>query len=54
MALLYDNKNSSADEIANMNYFYNDIIHVQASAYTHWNELLISTINIYARPNLRT
>ena len=31
-------------------YFYDDIIHVEASAYAHWTDLLISTINIYGRP----
>jgi len=32
--------------------FYNDVIHVEASApYAHWTDLLISTINIYGRPN---
>ena len=28
------NKNSSGDEIANVNFFYN-IVHVEASAYAH-------------------
>ena len=28
-------KNSSGDEIANVNFFYN-IAHVEASAYAHW------------------
>jgi len=28
-------KNSSGDEIANVNFFYDDIVHVQASAYAH-------------------
>jgi len=28
-------KNSSGDEIANVNFFYN-ITHVEASAYAHW------------------
>jgi len=30
-----NNKNSSADEIANVNFFYDDIVHVEASAYAH-------------------
>ena len=30
-----DNKNSSGDEIANVNFFYN-IAHVEASAYANW------------------
>ena len=30
----YFNKNSSGDEIANVNFFYN-IAHVEASAYAH-------------------
>jgi len=30
-----DDKNSSGDEIANVNFFYN-IAHVEASAYAHW------------------
>ena len=30
----YKNKNSSGDEIANVNFFYN-IAHVEASAYAH-------------------
>jgi len=34
--------------------FYDDIVHVQASAYAHWTDFQISTINIYARPNLCT
>jgi len=32
--LAYLNKNSSGDEIANVNFFYN-IAHVEASAYAH-------------------
>ena len=28
-------KDSSADEIANVNFFYDDIVHVEASAYAH-------------------
>jgi len=28
--------NSSGDEIANMNFFYHNIVHVEASAYAHW------------------
>jgi len=28
-------KNSPGDEIANVNFFYDDIIHVQANAYAH-------------------
>jgi len=28
-------KNSSGDEIANVNLFYDDILHVEASAYAH-------------------
>jgi len=47
-------KNSSGDEIANVNFFYDGIIHVQASAYAHSTNFVISTINIYARPNLCT
>jgi len=37
-SLAGDNKNSSGDEIANVNFFYN-IAHVEASAYTLkiWN-----------------
>jgi len=31
---LKENKNSSGDEIANVNFFYN-IAHVEASAYAH-------------------
>jgi len=27
-------RNSSGDEIANVNFFYDDIVHVEASAYT--------------------
>ena len=30
----FSNKNSSGDEIANVNFFYN-IAHVEASAYAH-------------------
>ena len=45
-----DDKNSSAF----VNFFYYDIIHVEASAYAHWTDFLISTINIYGRPNLCT
>jgi len=29
-------KNSSGDEIANVNFFYDDIVRVQASAYAYW------------------
>jgi len=32
--LLY-HKNSSEDEIANVNFFYDNIVHVEASAYAH-------------------
>jgi len=28
-------KNSSGDEIANVNFFYDDIVYVQPSAYAH-------------------
>jgi len=31
----YQDKNSSGDEIANVNFCTNDNIHVQASAYAH-------------------
>jgi len=31
-----NNENSSGDEIANVNFFYDDIVHVQASTYAHW------------------
>jgi len=34
--------------------FLRDIVHVESSAYAHWMDFLISTINIYARPNLCT
>jgi len=34
--------------------FLRDIVHVEASAYVHGTDFLISTINIYARPNLCT
>ena len=30
-----EDKNSSGDEIANVNFFYDDIVHVEASAYAH-------------------
>ena len=46
-------KNSSGDEIANVN-FLQDIVHVEASAYANWTDFLISTITIYDRPNLCT
>jgi len=29
------NKNSSGDEIANVKFFYDNMIHVEASAYAH-------------------
>ena len=29
------NKNSAGDEIANVNFFYDNIVHVEASAYAH-------------------
>jgi len=29
------NKNSAGDEIANMNFFCDDIVHVEESAYAH-------------------
>ena len=28
-------RNSSGDEIANVNFFYDDVVHVEASAYAH-------------------
>ena len=31
--------------------FYDDIVHVEASAYAHWTDFLISPTTIYARPN---
>jgi len=34
MVPCYNNKNSSGDEIANVN-FLRDIVHVEASAYAH-------------------
>jgi len=35
--------------------FYDNIVHVEASAYDNWTDFLISTIiAIYARPNLCT
>ena len=34
LAIPYQDKNSSGDEIANVNFFYN-IAHVEASAYAH-------------------
>jgi len=30
-----NNKNSSGDETENVNFFYVDIVHVEASAYAH-------------------
>ena len=42
-----DNKNSSGDEIANVNFFYDDIVHVEVSAYAHLTDFLISTITKY-------
>jgi len=47
------NKNSPGAEIAYVN-FLRDNIHVEVSAYAHWTDYLISTITIYARPNLCT
>ena len=38
----YQTRNSSGDEIVNMNLFYDDIIHVEASAYAHWTDFLIT------------
>jgi len=35
-------RNSSGDQIANVN-FYDDIVHVEANAYAHWTDFLIST-----------
>jgi len=32
-----------------MNFFYDDIVHVEASAYAHWTDFLISTITIYVK-----
>ena len=37
-------KNSPGDEIANVNVFYEDIVHAEASAYAHLTDFLISTI----------
>ena len=33
-------------EIANTTSFYDDMVHVQASAYAHWTNFLISTIHL--------
>jgi len=46
--LLILNKNSERELL------YDDNIHVEASAYAHWTDLLIYTINIYGGPNLCT
>jgi len=40
-------KNSSGDKTANVNFFYDDIVHVQASAYAHKTDFLISTTTKY-------
>jgi len=32
------------DEIANVNFFYDDIVHAEASAYTHWTDFLVPTL----------
>jgi len=40
------NKNSSGDEIANVNFFYDDIVHVEASAYAHLTDFIISSISL--------
>jgi len=34
-SLIVIHKNLSGDEIANVNFFYDDIVHVHASAYAH-------------------
>jgi len=31
------------DEIANVNFFYDDIADAEANAYAHWTDFLIST-----------
>ena len=38
----YQTRNSSGDKIVNMNLFYDDIIHVEASTYAHWTDFLIT------------
>jgi len=43
------NKNSSVDEVANVNVFCDDIVHVEASAYAHWTDFLSALI--YAAAN---
>jgi len=35
LTLTHPNKNSSGDEIANVNFFFYNIAHVEASAYAH-------------------
>jgi len=40
-----NNKNSSGDETENVNFFYVDIVHVEASAYAHWTDFVISTMS---------
>jgi len=37
-------KNSSGDEIANMNCFHDDIVHIEANAYAHCTDFLIFAI----------
>ena len=46
MTLTLLHKNSSGNEIANVNFFYDDIVHVEASAFAHLTDCLISTISM--------
>jgi len=48
-----ENKNSSGDEIANVN-FLKTTSYLYRQRLRHWTDFLISTTNIYARPNLCT
>ena len=48
-----DGKNSPGDENSERELFY-DIRHIEASTYAHWTDIVISSINIYGKPNLCT
>jgi len=43
-------RNSLGDEIANANFFYDDIVHVEASAYAHGTDFLISNTHLRYLP----
>jgi len=48
-----DRENGTSSGIDGFDLFFM-AVHVEARAYAHWTDFLISTVTIYARPNLCT